>query len=122
MRTVLVADDDEDVRELVEFKLTQAGWDVASARDGEEALARIIASPPDVAVLDIMMPKLSGLDLCREIRENPDIDEIPILLLTAKAQEADMEQGFTLGADDYIVKPFSPRELANRLEALIARR
>jgi DNA-binding response OmpR family regulator len=121
MKRVLIADDDADVRELVEFKLRQSGWDVSTARDGEEALAQLIASPPDVAVLDIMMPKLSGLDLCREIRQRPGVDDIPILLLTAKAQEADVERGFALGADDYVVKPFSPRELAGRLDALMER-
>jgi DNA-binding response OmpR family regulator len=121
MKRVLVADDDADVRELVSFKLAQSGWDVSTARDGEDALAQLVASPPDVAVLDIMMPKLSGLDLCREIRQRPGVDDIPILLLTAKAQEADVERGFALGADDYVVKPFSPRELASRLDALMVR-
>ncbi len=121
MKRVLIADDDPDVRELVEFKLRQSGWDVSTARDGEDALAQLIAAPPDVAVLDIMMPKLSGLDVCREIRQREGVDELPILLLTAKAQEADVERGFALGADDYVVKPFSPRELASRLDALMVR-
>ena len=119
MKRVLIADDDADVRELIGFKLRQSGWDVTTARDGQEALELCLASPPDVVVLDIMMPGLSGLDVCREIRQQPAIDDVPILLLTAKAREEDVERGFALGADDYVVKPFSPRELADRLDALV---
>jgi DNA-binding response OmpR family regulator len=118
MNTALIADDDTDLRELVAFKLHQHGWEIRSAADGEEALEMLLSDPPDVAVLDIMMSKLSGLELCREIRVHPETAGVAVLLLTAKAQQADIERGFQVGADDYLVKPFSPRELVARLELL----
>ena len=120
--SVLVADDDRDIRELVSFKLQAAGYDVVTASDGTDALAQVIAHRPDVAVLDVMMPGLSGTDVLRAVRAHPEVGGTRVILLTAKAQEQDVAAGFALGADDYVVKPFSPRELLSRVQAVLGRR
>jgi DNA-binding response OmpR family regulator len=121
VKRVLVVDDDPDIRELVSFKLGQFDLEVSTAEDGEAGLAAALADPPDVVVLDVMMPKLSGLDVCRQLRADERTRDVPVILLTAKAQEADVERGFELGATDYLVKPFSPRELASRVQAVLSR-
>lgn len=121
MSTVLVADDDADIRELVAFKLREEGHDVHAVADGEAALRTIDEVTPDLVLLDVMMPRRTGLEVCEELRSSPRTAAIPVILLTSRAQEADVEQGFTSGADDYIVKPFSPRELATRVRAALAR-
>jgi DNA-binding response OmpR family regulator len=118
---VLVVDDDPDIRELVTFKLEQLGHTVVTEKDGEGGLAAAIADMPDLLLLDVMMPKLTGIEVCQRLRDNEQTASVPIMLITAKAQEADIERGFAAGADDYIVKPFSPRELASRVEAMFAR-
>ena len=119
--SVLVADDDRDIRDLVAFKLTQAGYRVLTVADGTAALSTVLEQRPDLAVLDVMMPGLSGLDVCRAVRASATTASMPVILLTAKAQEGDVEQGFAVGADDYVVKPFSPRELVSRIQAVLAR-
>lgn len=121
MARILVADDDVDIRELVEFKLSTLGHDVVAVADGGAALDACRAERPDLAVLDVMMPGVSGLDAIREIRADPALADLPVILLTARAQESDVETGFDSGADDYITKPFSPRELASRVQALLSR-
>jgi two-component system phosphate regulon response regulator PhoB len=121
MITVLLAEDDADIRDLAAFKLREAGYEVRVFEDGLSALASARDSRPDLALLDIMMPGMSGLDVCRELRADAATSQVPIILLTARAQEADIESGFAVGADDYIVKPFSPRELASRVHAVLAR-
>lgn len=121
MARILVADDDVDIRELVEFKLTTLGHDVVAVSDGLAAIDACHANRPDLAVLDVMMPGVSGLDAIRAIRADPRLKDLPVILLTARAQESDIETGFESGADDYITKPFSPRELASRVQALLAR-
>jgi DNA-binding response OmpR family regulator len=118
---ILVADDDVDIRELVEFKLSTMGHDIVAVGDGAAAVDACRASKPDLAVLDVMMPGVSGLDAIREIRSDPSLADLPVILLTARAQESDVETGFDSGADDYITKPFSPRELASRVEALLVK-
>jgi two-component system response regulator MtrA len=118
---ILVADDDVDIRELVEFKLSTLGHDVVAVADGAAAIAACQAERPDLAVLDVMMPGVSGLDAIRAIRADPALADLPVILLTARAQESDVETGFDSGADDYITKPFSPRELASRVQALLTR-
>jgi len=118
---ILVADDDVDIRELVEFKLSTMGHDIVAVGDGAAAVEACRAQKPDLAVLDVMMPGVSGLDAIREIRADPALADLPIILLTARAQESDVETGFGSGADDYITKPFSPRELASRVQALLSR-
>ena len=121
MARILVADDDVDIRELVEFKLSTMGHDVVAVADGQAAIDACQAQRPDLAVLDVMMPGVSGLDAIRAIRADPGLSDLPVILLTARAQESDVETGFDSGADDYITKPFSPRELASRVEALLTR-
>lgn len=121
MRHALVVDDDADIRELVAFKLEQLGFEVLTAADGEEGLRLAEEVRPEIVLLDIMMPKLSGIDVCRRLREQPSTAATQVILLTAKAQEADVERGFAVGADDYIIKPFSVRELSSRVQALMAR-
>ncbi len=121
MTAVLVADDDADIRDLVTFKLEQAGFDVITAEDGPAALAAAHERVPDIAVLDVSMPGMSGLDVCRMLRSDPATADMMIIILTARAQETDVEGGFSAGADDYLVKPFSPRELTSRVQALLGR-
>ena len=121
MTAILIADDDADIRDLVAFKLEQAGFDVTAVDNGLSALAAAAAEPPDLVVLDVMMPGMSGIDVCRALRADPLTNGLPIILLTARAQEGDVEVGFGAGADDYVVKPFSPRELVSRVEAVLGR-
>ena len=121
MARILIADDDLDIRELVEFKLLSLGHDVEVVADGQAALAACRARRPDLAVLDVMMPGLSGLDAVAAIRADPQLAGLPVILLTARAQEDDVATGLEAGADDYVTKPFSPRELAQRVEDLLAR-
>ncbi|MDG6102068.1 response regulator [Dactylosporangium aurantiacum] len=121
MTAILVADDDMDIRDLVAFKLEQAGYDVVAVDNGLAALTEATKNPPDLVVLDVMMPGMSGIDVCRQLRLDAGTKALPIILLTARAQEGDVEVGFGAGADDYIVKPFSPRELVSRVEAVLAR-
>ncbi|GGN27959.1 DNA-binding response OmpR family regulator [Actinoplanes campanulatus] len=121
MALVLVADDDADIRDLVTFKLEGLGLETISVEDGETALAAIRERRPTIAILDIAMPGLSGIDVCRMIRGDPAIADTPVLLLTARVQEQDVERGFAVGADDYVTKPFSPRELVSRVQTLLSR-
>ncbi|WP_116997656.1 response regulator transcription factor [Desertimonas flava] len=118
---VLVADDDADIRELVAFKLEQAGFAVTSVGDGAAALDAVRASPPRIAILDVMMPGLSGIDVLREIRADENLGGMCVILLTARSRDLDVDAGFASGADDYVIKPFSPRELVHRVTALLQR-
>jgi DNA-binding response OmpR family regulator len=115
---VLVADDDDDILLLVTTRLRRDGFDVISARDGEEALALAHERRPDVAVLDIGMPKLDGLEVLQRIRVDETLKEMRVLLLTAKAQESDLRRGYEAGGDAYVPKPFSPAELSARVREL----
>jgi DNA-binding response OmpR family regulator len=119
---VLVADDDDDIRDLVAFRLDRAGYEVLRAADGQEALDLARKHRPDLAVLDVMMPKLTGYDVTRELRADAATSRIPVILLTARVQEADVARGFEAGADDYVKKPFSPQELKARVQAVLGRR
>jgi DNA-binding response OmpR family regulator len=116
---VLVADDEEDIRSLVAFRLKRAGYEVITAADGEEALLLATTRLPDLDVLDMMMPKATGLVVTRSMREHEATKDIPIILLTARAQEGDVTRGFEAGADDYVKKPFSPQDLQARVQALL---
>lgn len=118
---VVVADDDDDIRELVHLKLSQAGHDVHTCSDGMQALEHIRRNPPQLAVLDVMMPGLSGIDVLREIRADDALTDVRVMLLTARSRDNDVDLGFATGADDYLIKPFSPRELAHRVAALLGR-
>jgi DNA-binding response OmpR family regulator len=119
---VLVADDDRDILQLVSFRLERADYEVVQANDGEEALRLVKELRPDLAVLDLMMPKLNGYEVTREIRRDEETKAIPVILLTARVQEADVARGFEAGADDYLKKPFSPQELRARVQAILGRR
>ncbi|HET7355422.1 MAG TPA: response regulator [Nocardioidaceae bacterium] len=121
MAKIVVADDDADIRDLVVFKLEQSGHDVLAFSDGASAVEACQRDLPELALLDVMMPGMSGLDACRAMRADPALAGVSVILLTARAQESDIEQGFRVGADDYVVKPFSPRELASRVTAVLQR-
>jgi two-component system, OmpR family, phosphate regulon response regulator PhoB len=117
MSLIFVVDDDPDVRELVEYKLLQQGFDVQSASDGQEALREVPGAMASLLLLDVMMPGLSGFDVLARLRTAAATRALPIIMLTAKAEPADVERGLALGANDYMIKPFSPRELMNRIQA-----
>ena len=119
---VLAADDEEDILGLIVFRLEHSGYTVIPARDGAEALELARNSQPDLAILDVMMPKIDGFELTRRLREDEETSEMPIILLTARTQEDDVQRGIDAGADDYIRKLFSPEELRSRVEAILGRR
>ena len=120
-RTILVVDDEKDIRELVRFHLEQEGYTVREAESGEEALQRVTAERPALVVLDIMLPDADGIEVCRRLRATAATASVPIVMLTAKATEVDRVLGLEIGADDYITKPFSPRELVARVRAVLRR-
>jgi len=119
--TILVVDDEPDLLELVRFNLDRAGYQVDVAETGSEALERLERSVPDLLVLDLMLPDLSGEEICRRVRAQPTLAGLPVIMLTAKGEEVDRVVGFELGADDYVTKPFSPRELVLRVRAVLRR-
>lgn len=121
IKRILIIEDDRDIVELVRYNLTNEGFQVASAQDGSIALATLKKNLPDLLLLDLMLPKLSGLDICREVRRDENMNRLPILMLTARGDEADRVVGLEMGADDYVTKPFSPRELVARVKALLRR-
>jgi two-component system, OmpR family, phosphate regulon response regulator PhoB len=118
---VLVVEDEAALLTLLRYNLEKEGFAVAEARDGEEALLHLKEAKPDAVLLDWMLPRLSGLELCRQIRRAPAWRDLPVIMLTARQEEADRVRGLDSGADDYIVKPFSPNELVARLRAVIRR-
>lgn len=120
-RKILVVDDEEDLRDLISYNLAKEGFDVTTATDGAEALSAIRKTHFDLVVLDLMLPGLQGMELCRIIRNNPKTENLPIIMLTAKGEEVDRILGLETGADDYISKPFSPRELIARIRAVLRR-
>ena len=118
---LLIVDDDDRIRTLLRRFLVRNGYLVTTARDAAQARRLLAGLDFDLIVLDVMMPGVSGLDAIRVIRADPTLADLPVILLTARAQESDVETGFDSGADDYITKPFSPRELASRVQALLSR-
>jgi CheY-like chemotaxis protein len=118
-RVVLVADDEEDILMLVTTIVERSGHRVVSVRDGAEALSAVREQRPDLVVLDISMPEVDGLEVLRRIRADEETRELPVLLLSARAQEDDVRHGFATGASAYVKKPFSPSELAERVDALL---
>lgn len=118
---ILIIEDDKDIVELVRYNLDKGGFRVLACGDGVSGLAQIRKSLPDLLILDLMLPKLSGLEICKEIRRDEKMNRLPILMLTARGEEADRVVGLELGADDYVTKPFSPRELVARVKALLRR-
>jgi DNA-binding response OmpR family regulator len=116
---VLVADDEEDILVLVSFRLDRAGCEVVTATNGKEALDLILDRRPDIAVLDVRMPKLTGIEVVRHVRASAAVSDTPVILLSAGVQEESISQGLEAGANEYMKKPFSPDELAARVEALV---
>ncbi|MDH5491633.1 MAG: response regulator [Myxococcales bacterium] len=121
MARILVVEDEADLAELVAFNLRQGGHEVVSVEGGADALAEIRRRRPDLVLLDLMLPDVGGLEICRRLRRNPETADLPIVILTAKGHEMDRVVGFEVGADDYVTKPFSPRELVLRIEAVLRR-
>ena len=121
MKRVLIIEDDKDIVELVRYNLEKEDFQVTSAGDGLTGVAQLKKSPPDLLILDLMLPKLPGLEICKEIRRDETLNRLPILMLTARSDEADRVVGLELGADDYVTKPFSPLELVARVKALLRR-
>jgi DNA-binding response OmpR family regulator len=118
-RNVLVVDDEPNILLSLQFLMRKAGYTVRVARDGEEALAEMAKLRPDVVLLDVMMPKRDGFDVCETIRANPDWAGVKIIMLTAKGRDVEREKGLALGADDYITKPFSTREVLQRVTDIL---
>jgi len=121
MERVLIVDDDPDIVRLVRYNLSHSGYEVQSAGTGREALELVERQPPDLVVLDVMLPDVDGLEVCRTLRQQSSSRRIPILMLTARGEEIDRVVGFELGADDYVSKPFSPRELVLRVKSILRR-
>jgi two-component system alkaline phosphatase synthesis response regulator PhoP len=118
-RSVLVVDDEPNIVLSLEFLMRQAGYEVRVARDGEAALRAVEDNPPDLILLDVMMPKRDGFDVCQTVRANPAWKNVRIVLLTAKGRDIEREKGMALGADDYITKPFSTREVVKRIKQML---
>jgi two-component system phosphate regulon response regulator PhoB len=118
---ILVVDDEEDILELVSYNLTKEGYKIISATSGEDALRMVRSDVPDLIILDLMLPGVDGLDVCKALKNNTETDHIPIIMLTAKGDESDIVLGLELGADDYITKPFSPKVLRARIKAVLRR-
>jgi two-component system, OmpR family, alkaline phosphatase synthesis response regulator PhoP len=118
---ILVVDDEEDILELVKYNLLRDGYEVVTAATGEEALVTVRSRKPDLIVLDLMLPGIDGLNVMRRLKDDDEIRKIPVVMLTARGEEADVVTGLELGADDYVTKPFSPRILTARIRAVLRR-
>ncbi|MEW6428010.1 MAG: response regulator transcription factor [Thermodesulfobacteriota bacterium] len=121
-KTVLVVEDEEDIQQLVSYNLMKGGFSIICAESGEEALERMGARRPDIIILDLMLPGINGLEVCKTIRRLETSKDIPIIMLTAKGEESDIVTGLELGADDYVTKPFSPKILLARVRAILRRK
>ncbi|MBI3615824.1 MAG: response regulator transcription factor [Candidatus Omnitrophica bacterium] len=118
---IIVVEDEKSIVRILTYNLEREGYQVSVAKDGEEALEKIRREPPSLVLLDLMLPKIDGLEVCRQIKADPKTAQLPIIMLTAKTQETDRVVGLELGADDYLPKPFSPRELVARVKAVLRR-
>src|SRR5437762_699170 len=121
MQRVLIVDDDPDIQYLVSYNLSQAGFEVTTASSGRKALESVLQQPPDLIILDLMLPDIDGMEVCRTLRQRENSRQVPIIMLTARGEEIDRVIGFELGADDYVPKPFSPRELVLRVKSIFRR-
>ncbi len=119
MPKILIAEDERDIRDLIAFTLRFNGYEVVAARDGEQALTLVAAEQPDLVLLDVRMPRMTGYEVCRRIKTDKSMHHIPVVFLSAKGQESEVQAGMEAGAADYILKPFSPSELIERVTALI---
>ncbi len=118
---ILIVEDHADIVEILEFNLSQKGYELEVARDGEEGLTKALLRPPSLIVLDLMLPRMSGQEVCRRLKHEERTRYVPIIMLTAKSGEEDVTAGLSLGADDYVTKPFSPKELVARIQAVLRR-
>lgn len=121
MTRLMVIEDDPDIVELLRYNLEKEGFEVLSEEDGEAGLRALQKEPCDLLILDLMLPQLSGLEICREVRRDPTLERLPVIMLTARGEETDRIVGLELGADDYVAKPFSVREMVARVKALLRR-
>lgn len=119
MTKILIAEDERDIRDLITFTLRYNGYEVVAATNGEEALALTRQEKPDLVILDVRMPRLTGYDVCRQIKADPELQHIPVVFLSAKGQESEVQAGMEAGAVDYILKPFSPDQLVSRIASLV---
>ncbi|AYH43508.1 response regulator [Azoarcus sp. DN11] len=121
-KRILIADDEQNIVISLEFLMKREGYEVSVANDGDEAARRIRAEKPDLVLLDVMMPKKSGFEVCQEVKSNPELQSVRILMLTAKGRDTEVAKGLALGADAYMTKPFSTKELVERVRSLLAER
>jgi two-component system, OmpR family, alkaline phosphatase synthesis response regulator PhoP len=120
--TILVVDDEQDILELLRYNLEREGYKVLTVESGEAAVSETLAARPDLVILDLMLPGIDGVEVCRRIRSKEDLNNIPIIMLTAKSEDSDIISGLEVGADDYVAKPFSPKVLVARVRALLRRK
>jgi DNA-binding response OmpR family regulator len=119
MAKILIAEDEHDIRELITFTLKFAGYDVVAVPNGQEAVEAAAREIPDLILMDVRMPIMTGYEACQKIKENPDVKDIPVVFLSAKGQEAEIQTGLDVGATEYLLKPFAPNELTDRVQALL---
>jgi CheY-like chemotaxis protein len=121
MAKILIAEDEPDIRELVAFMLRFAGYEVMASSNGEEAVQSATRERPDLILMDVRMPKMTGYEACRIMKASPDLRDVPVVFLSAKGQESEIQSGLEAGAEEYLLKPFSPDELTNRVRTILAR-
>jgi DNA-binding response OmpR family regulator len=119
MAKILIAEDERDIRDLVAFTLRFAGYEVMVANNGEEAVQMAPEVNPDLILMDVRMPRMTGYEACKVMKANPDLKDIPIVFLTARGQESEIQQGLDAGAEEYLLKPFAPDQLTNRVKAIL---
>jgi DNA-binding response OmpR family regulator len=121
MAKILIAEDERDIRDLVAFTLRFAGYEVVAAANGEEAVALAPKENPDLILMDVRMPRMTGYDACRILKANPEMKDIPVVFLSAKGQESEIQTGLEVGAEEYLLKPFAPDQLTDRVKAILAK-
>ncbi len=121
MAKILIAEDEPDIRELVAFMLRFAGYEVMAASNGEEAVQAATREVPDLVLMDVRMPRMTGYDACRIMKASPQLRDVPVVFLSAKGQESEIQSGLEAGAEEYLLKPFSPDELTNRVRTILSK-
>ena len=121
MAKILIAEDERDIRDLVAFTLRFAGYEVFAASNGEEAVEMAPTINPDLILMDVRMPRMTGYEACKVMKANPDLKDIPVVFLTARGQETEIQQGLDAGAEEYLLKPFAPDQLTTRVKAILAK-
>lgn len=121
MAKILIAEDERDIRDLIAFTLRFAGYEVFTAANGEEAVEAAPQVNPDLILMDVRMPRMTGYEACRVLKASPDLKDIPVVFLSAKGQESEIQQGLDVGAEDYLLKPFAPDQLTTRVKSILAK-